>query len=66
MSEFLRDLHATEARRVRLIDQERIAARDLVKAERTVLNAKKTAEREAQRQARMAVTAGWDAGEDLR
>ncbi len=66
MSEFLRDLHSMEDRRARHIDQERIAARNLVIAERTVLNATKTAEREARRQARMAITAGWDVEDDLR
>lgn len=66
MSEFLRDKRAAEERRARLIDQERIAARDLVKAERKILNAKKTAEWEARRQARMAATAEWAAEEDLR
>jgi hypothetical protein len=65
MSAFLHDLHAMEDRRARHIDQERIAARNLVKAERTVLNATKTAEREARRQVRMAALAGWDAEDDL-
>jgi hypothetical protein len=56
MSEFLRDLHAMEDRRARLFDRERIVARDLAIAERTVLNAEKTDERDARRRARMAAS----------
>jgi hypothetical protein len=56
MSEFLRDLHAMEDRRARLFDRERIVVRNLAIAERTVLNAAKTDEREARLRARMSAS----------
>ena len=65
MSDFLRDRRTTEEQRERLLAEERIAARDLERAERTARNARKAAEREMERQARMAAIAGTDgAGDD--